>query len=85
MMTSSVESVIYRRGRVEADKLTSALIDLAARGVRPRCGDYETSHLWLSEDQQEREQAARLCRGCEVIIECGEVGKASKLRCVWRG
>ena len=31
------------------DNLTKALIDLAAKGQRPRCGDYETSHLWLSE------------------------------------
>jgi hypothetical protein len=31
------------------DALTRALINAAAKGLRPRCGDYETSHLWLSE------------------------------------
>jgi hypothetical protein len=63
------------RGRIEADQLTRALIDLAARGIRPRCGDYETSHLWLSEDEHERAEASKLCQGCDVLTECGEVGK----------
>lgn len=57
------------------DALTRALLVAAARGIRPRCGDYETSYLWLSEDEEERKQAALMCSGCAVIAECGEVGR----------
>jgi hypothetical protein len=50
--------------RVATDQLTKALINAAARGIRPRCGDYEVNHYGLSEHEGER---ARLCRGCPVI------------------
>jgi hypothetical protein len=36
------------RASAASEALTRALISAAARGVRPRCGDYETSY-WLSE------------------------------------
>ena len=42
------------KAAVASDQLTRALVAAAARGVRPRCGDYETSHLFLSEDPAER-------------------------------
>jgi hypothetical protein len=57
------------------DALTQALVRAAARGVRPRCGDYETSYMWLSEDAGERRLAALMCAGCAVLQECGEVGR----------
>lgn len=47
----------------------------AARGSRPRCGDYQTSYLWLSEDPAERQQAAAMCAGCVVLQPCAEVGR----------
>jgi Transcription factor WhiB len=56
-------------------RLTRALIDAATVGVRPRCGDGETSYLFLSEDEHDREQAVRMCSGCIVHAECGEVGR----------
>jgi hypothetical protein len=57
------------------DQLTKALVNAAARGIRPRCGDYEVSHYWLSECEQERKQAARWCAGCLILKPCREVGK----------
>ena len=57
------------------EALTQALISAAARGIRPRCGDYETSLLWLSELDGQRKQAAIMCRGCVVWAECDEVGQ----------
>jgi hypothetical protein len=57
------------------DQLTKALVAAAARGIRPRCGDAETSYLWLSEDDQERALAALMCSGCAVLAECDEVGR----------
>jgi hypothetical protein len=60
------------RGHLESDKLTP-LIDAAARGQRPRCGDAETSYMWLSEDPAERAQAALMCSGCPILQPCTEV------------
>jgi Transcription factor WhiB len=57
-------------------RLTRALIDAATVGVRPRCSvDGETSYLFLSEDEHDREQAARMCSGCIVHAECNDVGR----------
>jgi len=58
-----------------SEALTRALLDAASRGVRPRCGDYETSHWFLSDHEGERAQAALLCAGCCVLSECDAVGQ----------
>jgi hypothetical protein len=50
--------------------LTSALITLAARGLRTHCSDPTLSELWVSDYETERAEAVLLCRGCLVIIEC---------------
>jgi hypothetical protein len=55
--------------------LTRALLNAAARGQRPRCGDAEVSDYWLSEADHERALAATWCTGCVVIAECDEVGR----------
>jgi hypothetical protein len=67
-----------------SDALTQALVRAAARGIRPRCGDYETSYLWLSEDAGERRIAAALCTGCPVLEPCAEVGVHQRFG-VWGG
>jgi hypothetical protein len=80
-------SMTATRLRAEAeanDALTTALVRAAAQGVRPRCGDYETSHLWLSDHDSERKQAALMCRGCVVWIECDEVGQHQRFG-TWAG
>jgi hypothetical protein len=65
-----------RPGAREAhDRLTRALVTLAAAGLRTQCNDVELHQLWLSESQQERQVAVRLCRGCPVLRECAEVGQ----------
>jgi hypothetical protein len=71
-----------RRVSEANDRLTQALIRAAARGVRPRWGDYETAHLFLSEDPHERRIATAMCTGCVVWLECDEVGKHQKFG-VW--
>jgi hypothetical protein len=67
-----------------SDRLTRALLDLASCGQRPRCGDYETSYLWLSEDAQDRRLAALMCTGCAVWAECDEVGRHQRFG-TWAG
>lgn len=64
------------------DQLTQALIKAAAGSIRPRCGDYETSHLFLSEDPAERRIATAMCSGCVVWAECDEVGQHQRFG-VW--
>ena len=78
-MTTGAAPVIIvpTRGRAESDTLTTALLNLAARGERPRCSDPVSSEMWLSEDQADRKQAARMCRGCPVTDPCREVGQFS--------
>jgi hypothetical protein len=74
------------RAAVASDQLTMALVKLAARGRRPRCGEPADHGLWLSEDLAERELAARLCAGCPVLAECGAAAEASGERFgVWGG
>ena len=46
-----------RRGAIASDRLTRRLVDLARQGIRPRCGDGETSHYWTSECEAERQLA----------------------------
>jgi Transcription factor WhiB len=62
------------REAIASARFTKALIDLAAAGLRTHCSDPETSHLWLSEI--ERAQAAMLCIGCPVQVDCWSVARA---------
>jgi hypothetical protein len=36
-----------RRGRGASDRLTTALIAMAAEGLRPHCSDPESHWMWL--------------------------------------
>jgi Transcription factor WhiB len=62
-----------------SERLTKALIDLAAAGLRTLCSDPELSHLWLSERDQERAVAATLCPGCPVQLECWTAARAQRV------
>jgi hypothetical protein len=76
MTLAKPQRVAMRPGAREAhERLTRALINLAAAGLRTDCSDVALHHLWLSESQQERAVAVRLCRGCPVLRECAEVGR----------
>jgi hypothetical protein len=74
------------KGALASDALTTALINLVPRGIRPRCSDPETHYMWLSEDEAERKQAARWCAGCPVLAECDTAARANRERFgVWGG
>ena len=45
------------------DRFNRALLALAATGNRVRCSDPITNTMWTSEHQQDRDIAARWCRG----------------------
>ncbi|GAB3758775.1 hypothetical protein GCM10027599_26620 [Yimella radicis] len=53
-----------------AEALTCALARLTDAGTLPRCGEPGAHELWLSEDAEDRAQAARWCAGCPVLAEC---------------
>lgn len=67
-------------------RLTAALVALATQGVRPRCGDPIAHELWLSDDREDRQTAARWCTGCPVLDLCGQAADAAGERFgVWGG
>jgi hypothetical protein len=55
-----------------SERLTRALLDMAAAGLRTHCSDPTSHHLWLSEIDAERAVAAQLCQHCPVITPCRE-------------
>jgi hypothetical protein len=73
--------------RTEAtDRLTAALVVLAAKGRRPRCGDPITRDMWMSDFEAERARAAQWCTGCPVLAECRAAAEANAERfAVWGG
>lgn len=50
--------------------LSQALVQLAAEGRRPPCGDPEAKPLFTSDNPEEREAAAHRCRHCPISREC---------------
>jgi hypothetical protein len=66
----------YKRGRVEGDRLTRALLDAANKGLRPHCSQPETHDYWISEHEGERAQAALWCRRCPEFTPCGQAAEA---------
>jgi hypothetical protein len=72
--------------REVSERLLRALITIAARGQRTHCSDAGTGELWLSEHEPERAEAAKLCAGCPVLVECGTAATANDERWgVWGG
>jgi Transcription factor WhiB len=61
-----------------SERLTQALIDARAQGLRHHCDDASIAYLWLSEHEHERALAARLCVGCPVQMECWSVARARR-------
>lgn len=52
------------------DQLDRALLNLAAEGRRPRCGEHGDGHLWTSESPEDRRKAADLCTHCPILHPC---------------
>lgn len=68
------------------DRLDRALVDLAARGQRPPCGQPWAEGLWVSDDYRDRLEAARLCRPCPVLEACrAAADEAGEKHHVWGG
>lgn len=67
------------------DALDRALLDLAADGRRPRCGEPASHHMWTSEKADERARAAALCVGCSVLQECAQAAEEEHELFVWAG
>lgn len=76
----------YKRGRVEGDRLTRALVEAASKGQKPNCSQPETHHYWTSEHEGETALAAIWCTGCPVLEPCGQSAIANDERWgVWGG
>lgn len=56
--------------RSAREELDRALLEMASRLERPRCGDAEDTHLWVSEKAVDRALAASHCRGCPIFALC---------------
>lgn len=68
------------------EDLQRALLAMAERGERPRCGEWGEDGPWLSEDPRMRALAARWCAGCPVLAECDRAGVEAKHKFgVWGG
>lgn len=68
------------------DRLDRALLDLAERGARPPCGHRWSGDLWVSDDAEDRRQAAVLCRPCPVLEACAAAAEeADERHNVWGG
>lgn len=66
--------------------LDMALVDLAARGERPRCGWPGIAEWFTSESRADRARAARRCAACPVFFECGAVAEEEHpVHGVWAG
>jgi hypothetical protein len=71
--------------RASSDRLTLALLNLAARGER-HCSDPASHHLWLSEREAERAAAILLCDHCPILTICRDTAEARDERWgVWGG
>lgn len=68
------------------DRLDRALLDLAAAGRRPVCGEPWSEALWTSDDADDRAEAARLCQTCPLLEPCAEAAdEADERHHVWGG
>jgi hypothetical protein len=65
------------KARIASDQLTTALLTIAAKGLRAHCSQPETHHYWTSELEAERALAALACAGCPVYEPCGDAARAN--------
>ena len=75
MIRATVAAARAKKAAAASDQLTRRLLDLARAGQRPPCA---ADDRWLSEDQDERAEAASLCAGCPVITECRDAAAAQR-------
>ncbi|MGE9806921.1 WhiB family transcriptional regulator [Janibacter sp. G1551] len=61
------------RAMTARSRLDRALLELADKGGRPRCGDPLEHPLWTSEHADERARAVALCGGCPLTTLCRDL------------
>lgn len=72
--------------RTATDRLTGALVSMAAAGERPPCGAFGAAELWVSDDPGDRSIAAYWCEGCPVFDYCEAAADENNERFgVWAG
>jgi hypothetical protein len=75
----------WRQGPASA-RLTTRLLDLAAEGYRPPCGQFGLAELFTSDEYTDRLAAARLCPGCRLFATCAAAAEEGRERFgVWAG
>ena len=68
------------------NELNRALLSLAAGGDLTRCSDPITRELWTTEHAAYRAIAVNCCRGCPVLVLCGQAAAERDERWgVWGG
>jgi len=68
------------------NELNQALLSLAAAGDLTRCSDPATRELWTAEHAGYRAIAVKCCRGCPVMVLCGQAAAERDERWgVWGG
>lgn len=68
------------------EALDAALLDMAARGDKPRCAWPDLAPLFVSDDHDDRARAARRCWGCPVHAQCGAAAdETGETFGVWAG
>lgn len=69
-----------------AEDLTRALLGMAERGARPRCGDGDTSYAWTSDDPEARALAVTWCQSCPLTALCWDAAAEGHVTWgVWAG
>ncbi len=67
-------------------QLDAALVHLAAQGQRPPCGQPWAGGLWTSDNLEDRQRAATLCRPCPLLEPCAAAAdEADERHHVWGG
>ena len=83
-VTGNPSPSVTRPPQTASAALSAALLRLVEQGTLPPCAD--RSGAWTSDDRDERALAARLCRPCPILTECGAAADSTKERFgVWAG
>lgn len=61
------------------EDLARVLVDALEAGERPPCCYPDRTLLWLSEDREERAEAALHCDGCTIFDACRDAGESAGL------
>lgn len=74
-----------RRGAA-GDRLTIALLELTAEGLRPPCGEPGAADLFLHDDHDVRAGVTDRCLACPILAECDAAADENReVFGVWAG